>query len=186
MQRYKKGLKILYSGPYSVQYGLHLIFNADFERWLKETNSFISFVGHCAISHAEDSCLLSRLISPSHHFLGFVSDERYFLELDSVDIALSLQSPCRLRTNYPSKFFEYSRHKIVCISSIDMCLPDHLNSLYPKMPSYSTAALIYALEQVRCNLKDWKANALQLSKDLHETYHFHKIGLELDSFMVRE
>ena len=186
MQMGKKSLKILYSGPYSEHYGSHLIFNADFGKWLKETNSFICFVGHCVTSHAQELDLFSSLTSANHKFLGFLSDDRYFQELDSVDLGLSLQSPGRLRTNYPSKFFEYSRHQVVCLSSIDMCLPDHLNPLYPKMSHYSTTALIDALEDVRCNWSSWELNAMQLSKSLRETYHYKRIGLELHSFMMQE
>ena len=186
MQMGKKSLKILYSGPYSEHYGMHLIFNADFDRWLKETNSFICFVGHHGVIHIEGLDLFSCLTSVNYQFLGYLSDDRYFQELDSVDLGLSLQSPRRLRTNYPSKFFEYSRHQVVCLSSIDMCLPDHLNLLYPKMSRYSTTALINALEDVRWNWSSWELKAMQLSKSLSETYHYERIGLELHSFMMQE
>ena len=186
MQKGNKNLKLLYSGPYSEHYGVHLIFNANFERWVKKTNSFIYFVGDYGISHIEELDLFSSLSSANHHCYGFLSDDRYLQELDSVDLGLSLQSPRRLRTNYPSKFFEYSRHQVVCLSSIDMCLPDHLNPLYPKMSHYSTTALIDTLEEVRCNWSSWELNAIQLSKSLSETYHYQRIGLELHSFMMQE
>jgi len=182
MRAKKEGLKLLYCGPYSEDYGINLLCNKAIVRWLIYTSSKIHFTGDTL-----DNAILRRTYkrrqSDYHEIHNYLSKKEYNDLLNDMDITLSLQDSQRLSTNYPSKFFEFIRNNTICISGVDMNLPVKINKLYPTLNEFNQEGLFIALESVRNNMENWKKKSYLLNNELKTCYCVEKQSQALDEFI---
>jgi hypothetical protein len=177
-------LQLLYCGPYTTSYGLRLIDSAKFLSWLYSSNTKVTFVGPSS-KNFEVCPIFNELSSPVHSNLGYISDNLYDLLLDDMDAGLSLQSDKLLETHYPSKFFEFCLHKMICISTVDMNLDFAINKSYVCLSCYSTESLVKSLDEVINNFAFWRARSLELHHTLYSNVRSTRLSNEIANFLSR-
>lgn len=176
-------IRLLYCGPYTTSYGLGLLDSHQFLSWLYRSNSTITFVG--SDSKKFSVCPLFNANSSNVHTnLGYISDDMYDSLLDRMDAGLSLMSKDLLETHYPSKFFDFCRHKMICISTVDMDLDLGINYSYIYIPCYSVKSLVKSLDEVIHNLPLWKDRSLQMYHTLYSNVHSSCVSIALEKFII--
>ena len=177
-------LQLLYCGPYTTSHGLGLIDSPMFLSWLYSSCSKVTFVGPRS-KNFEICPFFNEHSSRVHSNLGFISDSMYDLLLDDMDAGLSLQSDKLLETQYPSKFFEFCLHKMICISTVDMNLDFAINKSYVCLSCYSTESLVKSLDEVISNLAFWRARSLELHHSLYSNMRASRLSNEIANFLSR-